>query len=152
MRSNLAAFPSSEPAPSWRPAEPAPEPDGTPPPRALAALLARADVRFNGGRPWDIQVHRPRLYGRMLAQWSLGAGEAYMDGDWDCERLDELFTRVMRADLDRAALGRRSIAYDGVADRCRILDGDLRTAAESLVVALALVLAQAVRMPARWTT
>lgn len=106
MRSNLAAFPSSEPAPSWRPAEPAPEPDGTPPPRALAALLARADVRFNGGRPWDIQVHRPRLYGRMLAQWSLGAGEAYMDGDWDCERLDELFTRVMRADLDRAALGR----------------------------------------------
>lgn len=27
---------------------------------------------------------------------------------------------------DRAAMGRRSIAYDGVADRCRIIDGDLR--------------------------
>ncbi len=35
----------------------------------------------------------------------------------------------VEAQADRAALGRRSIAYDGVADRCRILDGDLRTAA-----------------------
>ncbi|MEZ4365420.1 MAG: hypothetical protein R2939_03920 [Kofleriaceae bacterium] len=32
----------------------------------------------------------------------------------------------IEAQADRAALGRRSIAYDGVADRCRILDGDLR--------------------------
>jgi len=31
---------------------------------------------------------------------------------------------------DRAALGRRSIAYDGVADRCRIIDGDLRALAD----------------------
>jgi tRNA1(Val) A37 N6-methylase TrmN6 len=33
----------------------------------------------------------------------------------------------IEAQPDRAALGRRSIAYNGVADRCRILDGDLRT-------------------------
>ena len=33
----------------------------------------------------------------------------------------------VEAQAERAALGRRSIAYDGVADRCRIVDGDLRT-------------------------
>jgi len=84
-----------------------PHPGGSdrPPPAALVALLARADVQFNGPRPWDIQVRHPRLYHRLMAQWSLGAGEAYMDGDWDCERLDELFTHLMRADLDRAAPG-----------------------------------------------
>lgn len=76
-----------------------------PPPAVLAALLQRADLRFNGPRPWDPQVHHPRLYRRLLSQWSLGAGESYVDGDWDCERLDELFTRLLRVDLDRAPPG-----------------------------------------------
>jgi tRNA1(Val) A37 N6-methylase TrmN6 len=33
----------------------------------------------------------------------------------------------IEAQPDRAAMGRRSIAYNGVESRCRILDGDLRT-------------------------
>jgi tRNA1Val (adenine37-N6)-methyltransferase len=32
----------------------------------------------------------------------------------------------IEAQADRAALGRRSIAYNGVAERCQIVDGDLR--------------------------
>ncbi len=32
----------------------------------------------------------------------------------------------IEAQPDRAAMGRRSIAYDGVESRCRIMDGDLR--------------------------
>jgi tRNA1Val (adenine37-N6)-methyltransferase len=32
----------------------------------------------------------------------------------------------IEAQVDRAALGRRSIAYNGCADRCHIVDGDLR--------------------------
>lgn len=35
----------------------------------------------------------------------------------------------VEAQADRAAMGRRSIAYDGVEARCRILDGDLRDVA-----------------------
>ncbi len=70
-------------------------------PAFLEHLLGQADVRINGGRPWDIQVHNPRLYSRMLKGWSLGAGESYMDGDWDCEQLDVLFDRLIRAGLDR---------------------------------------------------
>lgn len=78
---------------------------GTSPPSVLSELLERADVRFNGGRRWDPQVHDARLYGRVLRDWSLGFGEAYVDGDWDCDRLDELFTRLLRADLESQAIG-----------------------------------------------
>lgn len=69
-------------------------------------LLARADVRVldrhGGARPWDIRVNNPRFYRRAVLQGSLGLGESYMDGWWDCERLDELFVRILRAGLDRA--------------------------------------------------
>ncbi len=54
-------------------------------------------MRVNGDRPWDMQVHDGRLYTRILAHGSLGAGEAYMEGWWDCRRLDELFCRLLRA-------------------------------------------------------
>jgi tRNA1(Val) A37 N6-methylase TrmN6 len=39
----------------------------------------------------------------------------------------------IEAQLDRAAMGRRSIAYNGVAERCRIVDGDLRSLAPDQV-------------------
>ena len=74
-----------------------------PPPEALRELFARADVRINGTRPWDMRVKDARAYRRILTQWSLGAGEAYVDGDWDCERLDMMFERLLRAELDRTA-------------------------------------------------
>jgi len=63
-------------------------------------LFALADVRVGGDRPWDIQVPDEGFYSRLLAHGSLGVGESYMDGWWDCERLDEMFTRVFRKELD----------------------------------------------------
>lgn len=81
---------------------------GAPPPEApkvLQDVLARADVQINGTRPWDIQVHDKHMYDRVFASWSLGLGESYMDGEWDCDALDELFTRLLRADMGSAALG-----------------------------------------------
>src|SRR3989338_10026057 len=62
-------------------------------------LLASADILIGGDRPWDIEVKDDRFYSRVLQKGSLGLGESYMDGWWDCERLDELFTRILRADL-----------------------------------------------------
>ena len=84
------------------PARPTPASD---PHSALAGLLAHVDVKVGGRRPWDILIHDPRLSRRVLMQGSLGAGESYMDGWWDCERLDELLARVLGADLDNR-LGR----------------------------------------------
>jgi cyclopropane-fatty-acyl-phospholipid synthase len=63
-------------------------------------LLALAGVTVDGAEPWDIRVRDRRLFARVLAQGSLGLGESYMDGWWDCPRLDEFFHRVLGAGLD----------------------------------------------------
>ena len=59
--------------------------------------LAAADVIIGGSRPWDIRVNDPRFYRRVLMRGSLGLGEAWMDGWWNCPRLDAFFLRVISA-------------------------------------------------------
>ena len=68
--------------------------------RYLAELLAPAGIQLDGTRPWDITVRDERMCRRVLAEGSLGAGESYMDGWWDCAQLDEMIARVLRARLD----------------------------------------------------
>lgn len=81
--------------------------------RRISGTLARAGVEINGQQPWDIQVHRPDWYTRVLAGGSLALGESYMDGWWECEALDQLFHRLLRAGLDRGMEGglRKAIAF-----------------------------------------
>jgi len=67
----------------------------------IAQLLRAADIEVDGERPWDLQVHDERLFRRVLADGSLGAGESYVDGWWDAKRLDQFFVRIQRARLDR---------------------------------------------------
>jgi cyclopropane-fatty-acyl-phospholipid synthase len=69
--------------------------------RALSELLAGSDVKINGSRAWDIRVHDERFFQRVLGRGTLGAGESYMDGWWDCEQLDEMLTRLMRNDIEQ---------------------------------------------------
>jgi cyclopropane-fatty-acyl-phospholipid synthase len=68
----------------------------------LQDIAARADIHFNGNRPWDMQVHDQRTYQRILSHGSIGAGEAYMDGWWDCAELDSFFCRVLQHDLQES--------------------------------------------------
>ena len=67
---------------------------------AVQQLMSLADVALNGSHPWDIQVKHPNFYRRILQQGVMGFGESYMEGWWDCERLDQLFTLLVRARLD----------------------------------------------------
>ncbi len=63
--------------------------------------LASADIRLDGSRPWDISLHdEPGVVQRVLAQGSLGFGDAYVDGLWDCGKLDEMFTHLLSAHLE----------------------------------------------------
>lgn len=66
----------------------------------VANLLALAGITINGQNPWDIQIHNDELYRRVLHQTDLGLGEAYMDGWWDCQRLDLFFERIAQANLE----------------------------------------------------
>ncbi len=53
-----------------------------------------------------VDVHRPRFYRRILTGGSLGAAEAYLDGDWSCDDLTALIRSLIRnlnvaRDMDR---------------------------------------------------
>ncbi len=67
----------------------------------LAQLLGDTGIRLDGANPWDPAIHDDRVFGRILRAGMLGAGEAYVDGDWDCVALDELAARLARLGLDQ---------------------------------------------------
>lgn len=64
-------------------------------------ILSLADIKINGDRPWDIQVRNDKFYQRVLTEGSLGLGESYVDGWWNCEKLDEFINRILGANLDK---------------------------------------------------
>jgi len=66
----------------------------------IRELLDSAEIEVNGSQPWDMQVHDSRMYERILRDSSLGLGEAYMEGWWDCESIDQFICRVLKEHLD----------------------------------------------------
>ena len=75
-------------------------------PAPIAQLLQRAGIQVNGPAPWDMQLRDSATWRRMMAHGTLGFGESYMDGQWECERLDELVCRMLRADGTRVVTAR----------------------------------------------
>ena len=63
-------------------------------------LLEKAGIHVDGSEPADMRVHDQRLYARVFAHGSLGLGEAYMDGWWDCDDLPAFFTRLLGRHVD----------------------------------------------------
>lgn len=67
----------------------------------IVTLLKDAGITVNGTNDCDIQVHNNSFFSRLFRERSLGLGESYMDGWWDCPRLDKLFYRLLNAHLDQ---------------------------------------------------
>ena len=63
-------------------------------------MLSQAGITINGNQPQDIRVKNPEFFHRVLQEGSLGLGESYMDGWWECDRLDIFFQRILAAELD----------------------------------------------------
>lgn len=63
-------------------------------------LLDEAGIVINGKAPEDIRVNNADFFKRVLREGSVGLGESYMDGWWDCDRLDLFFTRILQAGLE----------------------------------------------------
>jgi len=66
----------------------------------LNKKLAKAGITLDGKNPWDPKIHNSKLYSRVLTQGSLGLGEAYMQGWWDCEKVDELICKAMSSNIE----------------------------------------------------
>ncbi|RKQ97248.1 cyclopropane-fatty-acyl-phospholipid synthase [Kushneria sinocarnis] len=65
----------------------------------IERMLEGTGIALNGSNPWDIRVRNPRFFSRVLKNGSLGLGESYMEGWWECERIDEMMTRLLQAGL-----------------------------------------------------
>jgi cyclopropane-fatty-acyl-phospholipid synthase len=93
--------------------------------RRYARMLARAGIRINGARPWDLRVHDPRFFRRLLWGGTLGLGDSYVEGWWDAARLDSFFERLIRARIDHGffnlprLLGDAAAALRNAQDRMR---------------------------------
>lgn len=68
--------------------------------RIVSEMLGHAGISINGTAPYDITVKNPRFFKRVLQEGTLGLGESYMDGWWECEQLDNFFSRVINARLE----------------------------------------------------
>lgn len=79
--------------------------------RTVRDLLAQADIEVGGSRPHDIIVHDPAFYTRTLRDGRLGMGESYLDGEWDCEALDEFIAKVLLARLNEIVQDWRTVLY-----------------------------------------
>jgi len=67
----------------------------------ITAGLTRAGVTVNGPNPWDIRVLDNRLFRRVVGTRELGFGDSYVEGWWECDRIDELVTRILRTGIKR---------------------------------------------------
>jgi len=79
---------------------------------SVEEILSLAGVKIGGGNPWDIRVNNDGFYRRVLSQASLGLGESYTNGWWDCERLDEFFHRILRSGIDRKVRDNRRLLFN----------------------------------------
>ncbi len=62
-------------------------------------MMTYAGIQVNGNRPFDIRIRDDRFYQRLAASPTLGLGESYMNGWWECSAVDAFINKVLRADL-----------------------------------------------------
>ncbi len=68
--------------------------------RPINAIARKAGIVINGDKPSDIQVYDRRFFRHALVGGSLSVGEAYMNGWWEAERLDECLARLIASHVD----------------------------------------------------
>jgi cyclopropane-fatty-acyl-phospholipid synthase len=79
--------------------------------KLIRELFEAAGVRIGGSSRYDLRVHDPRFYRRVLTDGNLGLGESYMDGFWDSPAPDEMIERLLRGGVyDRARASPRAVA------------------------------------------
>lgn len=71
--------------------------------RIAQNVLNGCGITIGGDKPYDMVVHNPMLFRRVIRKGSLGLGEAYMEGWWDTRdfyALDEFFKRILQSGIE----------------------------------------------------
>jgi cyclopropane-fatty-acyl-phospholipid synthase len=61
----------------------------------VESLIKPVGITLNGNNDFDIKVINNETYKRIQLEGTLGLGEAYMDGWWECEQLDKFFYKLL---------------------------------------------------------
>jgi cyclopropane-fatty-acyl-phospholipid synthase len=93
----------------------------------LSNFLKGAGVTLNGTNSFDVRVLNDQLYSKLCLEPSLGAGEAYTAGWWDCDQLDELFFRIFRNDLGQKFNNKWTTAFLTLTNRLVNLQTKMRS-------------------------
>jgi len=80
-------------------------------PEFLAEIAQIAGVKFNGKNPWDIQINDERAYSAIISQGSLGFGNAYMEGWWECKEIDSLIYRILTSNIERKLIKTKLLRF-----------------------------------------
>ena len=67
--------------------------------KIVRGLFEQAGIQIGGSAPHDIRVLDRRFYSRVLGDGSLGLGEAYIDGWWECDAVEEMIVQLIRAEI-----------------------------------------------------
>lgn len=65
----------------------------------IQSILNPADIQINGSRAWDVRVKNEEVFRAVRTNPSLGLGEAYMNGWWDVESLDDFAFHLLRSSV-----------------------------------------------------
>ena len=63
--------------------------------KVIQDILSSSGIAINGDYPWDIRINNDGFYQRVIKEGSMGLGESFMDGWWECKCLDAFFYRIM---------------------------------------------------------
>jgi cyclopropane-fatty-acyl-phospholipid synthase len=77
-------------------------------------------IAVDGDQPFDVRVRNRTFYQKVSSQGVCGALDAYVDGWWDCDQLDELTARILRGFLPLRVAGRFKLFWDML--RARVLN------------------------------
>lgn len=88
---------------------------------ALTIVDGRSERRYGqGASVARIVVNRPSFYRRVAFGGTVGAGESYMDGDWDCDELVPLVRLLAQERSVQDAVEGRRGALATAADKLRL--------------------------------
>lgn len=80
----------------------------TPGKKIISDILADHGIKINGNHPWDVKINSDNVYNRLLKDGDIGAGEGYMESEWDCKRIDELVFRAAKINFEKVIAGKIS--------------------------------------------
>lgn len=65
----------------------------------LTTLLREANIEPNGASPWDPQIKDERFYRTVLLRGSVGLGDAYLNGWWECADISGFILRIIKSGI-----------------------------------------------------